>query len=219
MLETEHDIILIFRLRSEDRDEYNARRHQVFAFNSDSEAICLSLATPLGLLHAHITHTTPDAHCHKVERSIQQIDQKATAILESLPYILPTKFILYLKKYCADCINLTCSSTQHRDTIPYFAFHRVKPRFNSDPSKSFLAFGTVCLIKHTEGQRASLASKLNLNIHHVSKASIGVMLGFSDHHPGNAIFYSPPSTIPLIRDNYEVVSVIPFDWKPKPVIQ
>jgi len=47
-------------------------------------------------------------------------------------------FILYLKKYCADCINLTCSSTQHPDTIPYVAFHRVKPQFNSDPSKALV---------------------------------------------------------------------------------
>ena len=80
---------------------YYSRNHRVTAFYSDSEAICLSLATPLGLLHAHITDTTPDAHCHKVERAIQQIDQKAIAILESLPYHLPLKRILYLKKYCA----------------------------------------------------------------------------------------------------------------------
>jgi hypothetical protein len=70
--------------QSKDRDDlmatYNSRRHSVTAFCSDSEAICLSLATPLGLFHAHITHTTPDPHCHKVERTIQQIDQKATAI-------------------------------------------------------------------------------------------------------------------------------------------
>jgi len=87
---------------------YNARSHHVKAFCSDSEAICRSLATPLGLFHAHITHTTPDAHCHKVERAIQQIDQEAIAILESLPFFLPTHLILYLKRYCADCINLTC---------------------------------------------------------------------------------------------------------------
>jgi len=216
--------------KSKDRDDimscleqliaiYRSRRHHVKAFCSDSEAICLSLATPLGLLQAHITHTTPDAHCHKVERAIQQIDQKAIAILESLPFFLPTKLILYLKKYCADCINLTCSSTQHPDTIPYVAFHRVKSEFNSDPSKALLPFGTVCLIKHTEGQRASLASKQNLNIHHVPKASIGVNLGFSHHHPGNNIFYSPPSSTPLIRDNFEIVSVVPFGWKLKPVVQ
>ena len=92
---------------------YNSRGHQVTALCSDSEAICRSLATPLGLLHAHITHTTPDAHCHKVERAIQQID----------------------------------------------------------------------------------------------------------HHPGNNVFHSPPSTNPLIRSNFEIISLIPFGWKPKAVLQ
>ena len=95
------------------------------AFCSDSEAICLSLATPLGLLHAHITHTTPDAHCHRVERAIQQIVQKAIDILESLPFHLPPKLILYLKKYCADYINLTSSSTQ--PTTPYVFFIELSP--------------------------------------------------------------------------------------------
>ena len=198
---------------------YNARGHHITAFCSDSEAICLSLATPLGLYHAHITHTTPDAHCHKVERAIQQIDQKAIAILESLPYFLPPKLILYLKKYCADCINLTCSSTQHPASTPYVLFHGTKPQLNSHPSKALTAFGTVCLIKHTDGQRATLASKLNMNLHHVPKASIGVKLGFDQHHPGDDIFFCPPSTTPLIRNNFEVVSIIPFDWKPKQVLQ
>ena len=145
--------------------------HQVTALCSDSDAICRSLATPLGLLCVHITRTTPDAHCHKVERAIQQIDQKATAVLESLRYFLPTNLILYLKKYAADCINLTCSFT----STPYVSFHRMKPLFNSDPSKAFFPFGTVCFIKHTEGQRTALASELNLNIHHVPKA-IGELL-------------------------------------------
>ena len=48
--------------------------------------------------------------------------------------------------------------------------------------------------------------------------SIGVKLGFDHHHPGNDLFYCPPSTTPLIRNNYEVVSMIPFDW-PKTVLQ
>ena len=66
----------------------------------------------------------------------------------------------------------------------------------------------MCLTKHTEGQRATLASKMNLNIHHVPKACVGVNLGFNDHHPGNNVFFTHPSAAPLIRDNYEVVFLI-----------
>ncbi len=95
----------------------------------------------------------------------------------------------------------------------------MKPLFNPDPSKALLPVGTVCLIKHTDGQRAALASKLNLNIHHVPKASIGVNLGYCHHHPANNVFHSPPSTNPLIRSNFEIISLIPFGWKPKAVLQ
>ena len=77
----------------------------------------------------------------------------------------------------------------------------------------------MCLIKHTEGQRAPLDTKFNLNLHHVPKATIGVKLGFDHHHPGNDLFFCPPSTTHHIRNNYEVVSMIPFDWKPKTVLQ
>jgi hypothetical protein len=52
------------------RRTYNARKLPVTKFCSDSDAICCSLATPLGLFHAHITHSTPDAQCHKVEHAI-----------------------------------------------------------------------------------------------------------------------------------------------------
>ena len=60
---------------------------------------------------------------------------------------------------------------------------------------------------------------MNLNIHHLPKATIGVNIGIDNHHPKNNIFFCPPSTTPLIRDNFEVVSLIPFGWKPKPVLQ
>jgi len=209
------EFISVLGSKSKDRHDVMDSLEQVIAtYNSRGH---LQLLSDYSILH--ITHTTPDAHCHKFERAIQQIDQKAIAILEALPYFLPSKLILYLKKYSADCINLTCSSTQHPAHTPYVAFHCKKPKFNSDPIKALLPFGAVCLIKHTEGQRAALAAKLNLNLHHVSKASIGVNLGFCHHHPGDNLFYSPPSKTALLRNNFEVVSILPFNWRPKPVLQ
>ena len=74
---------------------YNAQGFTVLKFCTDSEPIRLSLATPLDLLHTSITHTTPDSHCHKAERHIQEIDKKV---------------IINLKNYVADCINLTSQS-------------------------------------------------------------------------------------------------------------
>jgi len=99
-------------------------------------SICSMLISLTQLLILTVTKLSAPSNrlIKKQLPSIQQIDRKATAILESLPFFLPTNFILYLKKYCADCINLTCSSTQQTDTIPYVAFHRVKPQFVQSPS-------------------------------------------------------------------------------------
>ena len=222
--------LTVLGAKSKDRDDimtcilqlismYNAQGFTVLKFCTDSEPICLSLATPLGLLHTSITHTTPDSHCHKAERHIQEIDKKVITILESLEYVLPTKFIINLKKYVADCINLTSQSTFSPTPGPYAKFHKKSPEFNPDPTKALLPFGAVCMIKHTDGQRASLATKSKLNLHHVPKASIGINLGFSPYHPGDNIFYCPPATLPIIRRVYERISYIPFNYKPKDVIQ
>ena len=82
------------------------------------EPICQSLTVPIGFLQSSITFTTPDAHCHKVERAIQQIDQKVIATLAAMTYVLPPSLVLYAKKYCADFINTTPPSTLSPDTAP-----------------------------------------------------------------------------------------------------
>ena len=120
------------------------------------------------------SYTTPDSHCHKAERHIQEIDKKVITILESLEYALPTKFIINLKKYVADCINLNSQSTFSPTPGPYAKFHKKSPEFNPDPTKALLPFGAVCMIKHTDGQRASLATKSKLNL---------LSSSYSTHHP------------------------------------
>ena len=198
---------------------YNAQGHHISSFCSDSEAICKSLATPLGLLHAHITHTPPDDHCHKVERYIQQIDKKVIAIREALPYILPPKYTIYAKSYVAHCMNITPQSTLPLSTNPYRLFYKKNPELNPNRDLALAPFGTVCMIMHTDHQRELLASKAGINFHHAPKSSIAVNLGFSPNHPGCNLFLCPPSTTPLVRDNFQVITLIPWEWTPKPVVQ
>ena len=65
-----------------------------------------------------IIHITPDSYYHKAEITIHQIDQKVITLLDSIPYRLSTKLILCLKKYCANCINLTTQSIIAETTSP-----------------------------------------------------------------------------------------------------
>ena len=198
---------------------YNSEGYPVLSFCSDSEAICQSLTIPLGLLQASISFSTPDAHCHKVERAIQQIDQKVVATLAAMPYVLPPHLILYAKRFCADAINLTPQSTLSASTVPYVLFYKRKPTLNSDPSKSFTPFGATCLVKYTDGQRSTIATNSSLNFNNVDKAGIAINLGISPNHPGDNIFFQPSNNTILFRDSFDMVSTIPDNCPVQPVIQ
>ena len=102
---------------------------------------------PLGLLHCSISHTTPDMHCHKVERVTQVIDNKAVAVLAGLPYRLSPTLILHLKAFIANQLNHTAQSTLHTAVTPYWSFYKAKPVLNKDPAKAFLPFGAMVMIK------------------------------------------------------------------------
>ena len=198
---------------------YNSEGYAIKSFCSDAEPICQSLTFPIGFLQSSITFTTPDAHCHKVERAIQQIDQKVVAVLAAMPYVLPPHLILYAKKYCADSINLTPQSTLSSATSPYLLFYKKKPTFNSDSTKSFIPFGAACLVKFTDGQRTTIASNSNLNLNNVTKAGVAINLGTSPNHPGDNIFYQPSNNTIIFRNSYEKISAIPSDYQPQPIIQ
>jgi len=45
------------------------------------------------------------------------------------------------------------------------------------------------LIKLTDGQRTSLASKESLNTNNVAKGALAINLGSIIHHPGDSMFY------------------------------
>ena len=174
-------------------------------------------ANPWQLHNVKITHTTPDSHCHKVERAIQQMDEKTTAILASTPYIIPSNLLLYAKRASTDAMNHTTTSTLHSSTSPYQLFYKRKPTLNPNPIKSFLAFGATCHIKYTDNQRATIGTRTNTNYNNVPKSGVAINVGVSVAHPGDNLFYTPHSPILLVRNDFEIVSTIPFTWPAQPV--
>jgi hypothetical protein len=116
-------------------------------------------------------------HCHKVERVTQVIDNKAVAILAGLSYRLSPTLILHLKAFIANQLNHTTQSTLHTAVIPYWSFYKAKPVLNKDPVKAFLPFGATVMIKLTDGQRTTLASKESLNTNNVAKSALAIKLG------------------------------------------
>lgn len=199
---------------------YNSRGYKVRSLCSDSEATCQSLTTSLELIGCSISHTTPDIHCHKVERVIQEIGQKAVAIRAGLHYHLPPSLTLHLWKYCADEINLTAQASMDPAMNPYKRFYKTQPVLNPDPTKAFLTFGAPALIKLTDGQRTAAASKQHLNTNNLHKGTLAINLGTSIHHPGDNMFFTPDSPTLLPRKRWEPVAIAePFGWKAQIVLQ
>jgi len=148
-------------------------------------------------------------HCHKVERAIQQIDQKATAVLESLPHFLPTNLILYLKKYVwtASTSRAHPLSTQLPPSM-LLPFQSLSSFRNCLPHQAHRGTTSCASIQAEPEQTPRPQGK-----HHHPGDNV------FHHHPGNNVFHSPPSTNPLMRSNFEIISFIPFRWKPKAVLQ
>ena len=116
-------------------------------------------------------------------------------------------------------MNITPQSTLPLSTNPYRLFYKKNPELNPNRDLALAPFGTVCMIMHTDHQRELLASKAAINFHHAPKSSIAVNLGFSPNHPGCNLFLCPPSTTPIVRDNFQEITLIPWEWTSKPVVQ
>ena len=191
---------------------YRAQGHTIKSFSTDCENICKSLKFELGKVGIDITVTPPEAHCHKVERIIQELDCKVTATLCSLSFILPSSLLLYLKKYIANSMNLSYRSTSAGDSCcAYEEFYHSKPIL---PTKfPFLPFGATVLFQNTIGQRQRVANNTNHNLNNVPKSQVGINLGIDHLHPGCCVFYTPKSPVPLPRSNFTPIKLIPFGYQ------
>ena len=68
------------------------------------------------------------------------------------------------------------------------------------------------MIKLTEGQRMSLASKESLNTNNIAKGALAINLR-TIHHPGDNMFYRTDSPDLLSRQRWEPISIFElFGW-------
>ena len=76
------------------------------------------------------------------------------------------------------------------------------------------------MIKLTDGQRTTLASKESLNTNNIAKGALAINLGTSIHHPGDNMFYRTDSPDLLSRQRLEPISIFEsFGWKSQRVLQ
>ncbi len=186
---------------------YNANGHKVDTLHGDCEKVNLSLAQPLGAISCTLVASLPADHAHRVERTVQTLIGVCSAMLASLSYHLPDKYILPLLQAAAYCRN----SLVTPKTSPFTPNELV---LHSPPSTPPFPFGHCCMVTVPIDKRISNAKLYETYPKLESKTELGVCMGHDSTTGGTLFllangFIVPRSPTPML------INVIPFDWKRK----
>jgi hypothetical protein len=194
---------------------YNAHAHKVVAAHADAESVMKSMRANFGSIGISLTLSPPGQHAQRCERYIQTLDRRSRSTLDSLPYILPPAFQVYLDINVAQCMNLVPNSRSFPLT-PYEKVHRHRKRFHE--TLPFLPFGSVCMVQMGDAKRIKNAKDMGYQLHNAVKQEVGVCMGEDPAFPQSYIFYVQSTGQVVPRRVIKVLAnnVVPFDWKPKP---
>jgi hypothetical protein len=192
---------------------YNARSYRVVKANADAEGVMKSMTAVFGSIGIVLTLSPPGQHAQRCERYTQQLNKGARATLDSLPYVLPPEFMLYLDMSVADGTTLVPNSASF-PLSPYEKVHQQRRVFHA--TLPFLPFGAVCSVGMGVAKRDAIGHKLQYHTADVAKSEIGVCLGADPAFPASYIFYVHSTRKIVPRRVIKVLTgVIPFGWQPK----
>ena len=160
---------------------YNANGITVKQVVVDSDPAFKPVIAMLGAQGIMMTLVGPGQFCQRAERSIQDQDNRGAAILAGLPYVLPPKYLPYLRQYVIDCLN-SMSNSKTFPTSP----HRLL--FGRDIPATSFAFGDTVMVRQFVQKRSALAKVQGTIPGSLPRAEVGVMMGFAANLPGYLLF-------------------------------
>jgi hypothetical protein len=194
---------------------YNAKGHKVVVAHADAESVMKSMRANFGSIGITLTLSPPGQHAQRCERYIQTMDNRVRSTIDSLHYVLPAEFELYLEMDVAHKMN-SVANTKSFPLSPYEKVHKHRKRFHA--TIPFLPFGSVCMVNMGEAKRTKNAKDLGYPVHNVVKQEIGVCMGEDPAFPQSYIFYVQSSGQIVPRRVIKVLpnNIIPFNWQLKP---
>lgn len=187
---------------------FNAHQHPVLQLHGDCESINLSLAQPLGAIGCTLVSSLPGDHAHRVERYWQTLITVCIAVLESLSYYLPKKFLLQLLQAGSVARNSLVSPRSSPSTPNELVRGILIP-------PHLFPFGSCCMVRTHDDKRISNAIKYNTSPKFESKMEVGVCLGpclLTGHYKfllANGFIVPRAPTTPFVS------TFVPFNWKQK----
>ena len=184
----------------------------------DAEPVFEEVRCKLASVGIDLVSMCPEDHASMVERYTQELDKRVTSILNGLPYLLPTKYLINLHQHVAYQMNLLPNTRTFKlSTMSTPFLLRTRGQNPVSPCMQ-LAFGDLCLIKLGDGQRDNIRKSDNLQKQSVSRAGYGVFLGRVPNNSTTLYFLQSNGIIVIRRDFKVIKGYIPFGWEEKEII-
>lgn len=197
---------------------FTARGWSVNGTVCDSESVFTSLSVDLAEMKIEPSFCPPLTHAKFVERFIQTSQNRSNTMVQSLPFEIPSQYLLRLFQYVIGCVNLLANNrtsslvgeNQGKSPRDIVTKNKLYP-FHGLP----ICFGDVCLIQIGEPKRNDIRKKRDCPLQLVEKAMPGVVIGFSESLT-DFDFLTDNGRI-ITRSFFSLVNkALPFNWKLKP---
>ena len=193
---------------------YSAHGHVVTHMMADSLPALEPVIPMLGAFGILLTLAPPGQHAHRVERSIQGLAGRRRALLASLPFVLPTKYLLYCYNWVAETSNGLSNYHSRPSCADIIVTGARRTPHYEYPG---LGFGSCCMVSVFEQKRRKEASLVGMFVKDVHRAELGVCMGYSRDCPGTYDFLLAGDII-VTRAVIERVNVTPFDCTVRKVL-
>ena len=178
----------------------------------DSESSLLALRPRLHSVGIVLVPSPPGHHQQRIERHTQTVNNRTTAMLADLDFVLPAKYMLLARSNAAQAINLMQNSRSFPST-PFVLTEQKHPV--AHVSIPFLAFGATAMIRMGDDKRAALSKLQILPYKNADKTELGVCLGRdSVKYPGMYLFVVANGRV-VPRKTFTVVNCHAFNWPKK----
>ena len=196
--------------------DYNLSGHTVCHIHADAQSSLKAMRPALALQQPPIalTLSPPAHHAQRIERYIQTHNNRCTAVLASLPFIVPAKYHPLLGVHCAMLMNLLPNSRTGTKT-PYELVKQKRPVFHKE--HPFLSFGQCSIVHMGVNKRQQIATASDTQFSHTARSELGVCVGSDPNYPGAYLFALANGKV-VERNVISNVQVIPHGWQRHPVI-
>ena len=192
--------------------QYNANGFKCDALHGDPENINISLRPELGSHGTRVIASLPGDHAQCAERTTQTVQNRARAVLASLPYYLPPEANLLLDQSVGECLNHSTNKSSSPLT-PYEALYGIKLSRQPTP------FGRCAMVKQPDDKRITISKVTGIPFKKVPITELGVSMGLQPGTDYTQFLLANSRVVPrrpigpIFPRNF-----VPFGWKPKPTI-